>query len=485
MPPLQPMASSHSAPLAPDRSAWPRISVVLPNYNHCHFLKISLPALLSQSYPPYEIVVVDDGSKDDSVAYIEAMREKHPLIRLYRHEKNQGVVAALNTGLREISGDAVYLAGADDEVYPGFFEEAARMLAAHPEAGFFCSDGDIFHERDQFLITHRLNLADQPTFFTPEEFLHRIRQLSNFYFESHTILTTRRALAEEGELDPQLGYRSDWFINWVSVARHGCCYSPRTLAKFLDRGTNFSVATAKNIEAEKRVWRNVIAKLRSPAYRDVRPYILDPVQYRGDSRLLENLLAILLINRANWKMLPARLLFAWACQCLRRIRGFWRRNLTPAQIRDDLFNFTRTVFWRSCWITCRLCAHISPARTNFLRISTLTMLGAKVDPECWIDPSAQICRPWKLRLGHQVRIGARVKIFSHSPTFIGDATIVQEAVELLPLPPGENFGSGRAPINIGEHCTIGAYARIFAGSNIPSHTQVPFKAVITGQPTSR
>lgn len=477
------MASSHSAPLAPDRSAWPRISVVLPNYNHCHFLKISLPALLNQSYPPYEIVVVDDGSKDDSVAYLEAMQEKHPTIRLFRHEKNQGVVAAINTGLLQISGGAVYLAGADDEVYPGFFEEAARMLAAYPEAGFFCSDGDVFHEREQLLETHRLGLAGQPAFFTPENFLRRIRQLPNFYFESHTILSSRKALAAAGTLDPQLGYRSDWFVNWVNVARHGCCYSPRVLAKFLDRGSNFSVATAQDLAANKRIWRSILAKLRNPAYQDVRPFILDPAQYAGDLQLTSNLLALLITDPANRVMLRPRFVWAWLRQLSLRILGFLVRNLAPARLKEDAFSLSRFVGWRACWLASSLIGRLAPRQTNTLRLRVWTWFGAQMAPGCWIAPTAWSRRPWKLRFGKCVQLLAGVKICASGLVSIGDHTVVEPAVEFprgfpqaIPRPV-----SPKASIVLGAHCRIGTRARIYPGSTVPPSTHVRPSATVSSQ----
>ncbi len=473
------MAPGHAAPSAPDRTAWPRISVVLPNYNHCHFLKISLPALLNQSYPPYEIVVVDDGSKDDSVAYIEAMREKHPLIRLYRHEKNQGVVATLNTGIREITGDAMYMAAADDEVFPGFFEEAARMLAAHPETGFFCSDGEIYHELEKRTEIRLLELADQPAYLSPKAFLRRIRQLPYFYFESHTLITSCKVFDKSEALDPRLGYRADWFFNWVNVARHGCCYSPRNLARFLDRGNNFSLATARNVPADTEIWRRVMAKLRNPAYEKVWPFILNASQYSGDRGMIQRILLVLAEDRANWKMISWSLIRAWLREQFHYVFGYLRRNLTPARIRDDLFNAARWALWRVSWTGVSLLGRIFPTRANSLRQAAMRLLGAQVADDCWVDPSAWFSRPWKLHLDQQVRIGARVKINSLFRISIGSHTIIAEDVTFPQTPPTTIPFSPRAPIVIGENCRIGTRAQIFAGSNVPPNTQVPAEAVVT------
>ena len=60
------------------------VSVILPNYNHGRWLRRSLAALVSQVPAPLEIIVVDDGSTDDSVAIIESFRDRHASVRLLR-----------------------------------------------------------------------------------------------------------------------------------------------------------------------------------------------------------------------------------------------------------------------------------------------------------------------------------------------------------------------------------------------------------------
>src|ERR1700677_4302933 len=75
------------------------LSVILPNYNHAKLIPRALYAFLNQTPPAEEIIVIDDGSTDDSVKVIEEFARRHRSIRLIRHPANRGIVAAVKSGL--------------------------------------------------------------------------------------------------------------------------------------------------------------------------------------------------------------------------------------------------------------------------------------------------------------------------------------------------------------------------------------------------
>ena len=118
----------------------PTLSVVLPNYNHGDVIARALEALLHQERRPDEIVVVDDGSTDDSRDVIARFAARSASIRVLVNEQNQGVIAALIRGLEAAGGDYVYFAASDDWVMPGFFKLALEMLEQNPTLGLFCGE---------------------------------------------------------------------------------------------------------------------------------------------------------------------------------------------------------------------------------------------------------------------------------------------------------------------------------------------------------
>ena len=111
------------------------MSVVIPHYNHAHLLSDALAAISRQTRRPFEVVVVDDGSTDESVMRLQALTASMPWLRIHRHPENRGVNAACNTGLELVSGDFVLFSAADDCLSATMVEHAFAAAAAFPLTG--------------------------------------------------------------------------------------------------------------------------------------------------------------------------------------------------------------------------------------------------------------------------------------------------------------------------------------------------------------
>lgn len=111
--------------------AGPLVSIVIPCYNAGRYIAESLQSVLGQTYPDIEVVVVDDGSTDNSAGIVAGF----PSVRCIRQE-NQGVSAARNRGLTETHGAFVVFQDADDILLPRAIDNAVRALDVRPGCGF-------------------------------------------------------------------------------------------------------------------------------------------------------------------------------------------------------------------------------------------------------------------------------------------------------------------------------------------------------------
>jgi glycosyltransferase involved in cell wall biosynthesis len=109
----------------------PLISVIITNYNYGRYLRQAIDSALAQTYPSVEVIVVDDGSQDDSADVARSYGERVRFIA----QKNQGVSVARNRGVEESSGEFVAFLDADDIWFPYKLEKQAGRLLSDPELG--------------------------------------------------------------------------------------------------------------------------------------------------------------------------------------------------------------------------------------------------------------------------------------------------------------------------------------------------------------
>jgi len=108
----------------------PRFSIIIPAYNSADSVTDTLESCFLQAFEDFEIVVVDDGSKDNTLEVLKSIKD--PRLKIVAQE-NAGPAAARNTGMDNASGDFIAFLDSDDEWYPDFLATASQMLDANAE----------------------------------------------------------------------------------------------------------------------------------------------------------------------------------------------------------------------------------------------------------------------------------------------------------------------------------------------------------------
>jgi len=111
----------------------PRVSVVIPNWNGRHLLQICLPSLQHLTYPHVEIIVVDNGSTDDSIPFVQS---EFPTVTLVKLSQNRGFTGAVNAGIQTATGEFIALLNNDTEAHPDWLTAAMDAFRRRPDVGF-------------------------------------------------------------------------------------------------------------------------------------------------------------------------------------------------------------------------------------------------------------------------------------------------------------------------------------------------------------
>jgi len=184
-------------------SAEPLVSVVLPTYNRAHSLARAVRSVLAQSHRNLEVIVVDDGSTDGTVALVQKLAAADSRVRLVQ-QPNRGPAAARNAGVREARGELVAFQDSDDEWLTEKLEHQLAVLRRAPEASMCVCSYLVYRTTGNV----RAYFLGQPNMLSPQDVRRQV--LVNFFFPTPSWLVRRAALETAGPFDESMRCWEDW-----------------------------------------------------------------------------------------------------------------------------------------------------------------------------------------------------------------------------------------------------------------------------------
>ena len=220
------------------------VSAIIPTYNHARYVQEAIESALAQDYPAVEIIVVDDGSTDNTPEILRGYAGKIHYIR----QPNQGLSAARNTGIRASRGDLIGLLDADDLWMPDYLSSVVPVLLAHPNAGaVYCGWRDIDNQSKE--------LPFESTRITAPEDFYELFVFTNFLVPSGVVIR-RECFDEAGLFDIDLRACEDRDM-WLRISLHRPFIGvPKPLVRYRNHAENMT----KDLERMETARRAVIAK---------------------------------------------------------------------------------------------------------------------------------------------------------------------------------------------------------------------------------
>ena len=186
------------------------VSVIIPTYNHARYIAQSIASALQQTHAPLEIIVVDDGSTDDTPAVLAAYSDP---VRVFR-QQNAGVAAARNFGVSKARGEYVAFLDSDDLWHPEKLQRQLERFQADPELGLVHCGMETFDDATGRVVEVNVDGAEG---WVAKEMLG-FRKI--VVFAGSSILIPRRVFDEVGGFDVRLPPSEDWDLCYRIASRY-------------------------------------------------------------------------------------------------------------------------------------------------------------------------------------------------------------------------------------------------------------------------
>lgn len=231
----------------------PKISVIIPSYNHEKYVSEAIKSVLKQTYQDFEIIIVDDGSTDRTVNEIKKFDSKK--IRLFEFGINQGAAVAENKGIYESKGEYVSILNSDDVFFPDKLEKQVAFLSSHPHIGAVFGYAQSIDEDG-----HSLKGKDQNDF--QETNKSRFEWMNYFFYHGNclchpSVLIRKSCIGGTDWYDKRLAQLGDFDL-WIRLCmEHEIYIIPEDLIGYRYRSGEANASGNRPDVRKRSLWERI------------------------------------------------------------------------------------------------------------------------------------------------------------------------------------------------------------------------------------
>lgn len=225
----------------------PLVSVIMPSYNHERYISEAIESVLNQTFTDFELIIIDDASKDNSKQIIESFRKNDDRIEVIFHERNMGIERTVNDCIEIAKGKFIALFASDDVWLPEKLEEQLKVFQRDPQVGLVYSDAYIINERKNNEIT---KFSDTYTFYKGDIYTKLLCAYSKF-IPGLTIMVKKECFDRVGLLDPETHGIGDYDMLLRISKQYNVDFVDKPLAKYRQHSSNISLDTINMVKGVK------------------------------------------------------------------------------------------------------------------------------------------------------------------------------------------------------------------------------------------
>jgi hypothetical protein len=233
-----------------------RISIVIPNYNHSALIESSVKSCYEQSLPAFEIIVVDDGSTDNSLEILTSLQKSITTLKVHSLKKNFGAIHAINHGARIADGDILLIRSADDILDKNAIRHATQAFEKFPDTKIAFGEVLYFHEDINNGTKETLALSSEVSFLSPNELLQAWKP--DFNLPDAACFVRKTTFFEQGCLLEEAKWYSTWLCFTSIALRYGLTFIPVILNSFWVNASSYGTANLRNPKIQRDVLRFLV-----------------------------------------------------------------------------------------------------------------------------------------------------------------------------------------------------------------------------------
>ncbi len=203
-----------------------KFSIITTSYNYSDYIKETIESVLNQTYKNWEMIVVDDGSSDNSIEIIESYCKKDERIKLFTHENhiNKGLKETLKLAISKAQNDWLIILESDDKILPNYIEKKLEIIKQHPEVNFIFNDVNLFgcenriREYDQYFKSTKQILLNNPYPNKLFPYFKKINLIPTF-----SSVAIKKDLFNNVDFDSPIKAILDYYL-WIQIAKNANIY---------------------------------------------------------------------------------------------------------------------------------------------------------------------------------------------------------------------------------------------------------------------
>jgi glycosyltransferase involved in cell wall biosynthesis len=204
----------------------PKVSILIPTYNYAHYIGEAIESALKQTYTDFELIIVDDQSKDNTDEVVTAYLGD-PRIKYYKNKVNLGLAANFNEALKYAKGEYIKYLLADDLFHPRLLEKMVPVMDQYPNVSLVTSRRDMFGSKNKSSDLPLLYLQEGKTVIYAS-----IKEKAGNWIGEPTTVMFRKSALQVGQFNTSYTCLVDWEM-WLRILTVGDCYIiPETLSYF-------------------------------------------------------------------------------------------------------------------------------------------------------------------------------------------------------------------------------------------------------------